>query len=237
MQQGSSSIFHYHQGWNINISSTTTSAHWLVLLPLFCCCFKDERSNFHCIRLWKECKSWESSPLWCQIGWGSLQFMIYGGNINDMRCIQLFSVGIVTIKCKTAKLSAASTRPKLHNSSHDGRKDPWPSLTKQPKLIKYDSGGPQVWFCLWMLCFLMFCHRNQFPVGKRSDRWVAGRLQQRWVLQAVWIPQSRGHAQEQHVQVRCFMWYNGLKVEIQIWDEVYVSWLLGVSSQMYLQSL
>lgn len=52
VQQGSSSIFHYHQGWNINISSTTTSALWLVLLPLFCCCFKDERSYFHCIWLW-----------------------------------------------------------------------------------------------------------------------------------------------------------------------------------------
>lgn len=171
VQQGSSSIFHYHQGWNINISSTTTSALWLVLLPLFCCCFKDERSYFHCIWLW---------------------------NVTSF-----FSIGTDTIKCKTAKISAASMRPKLHNSSHDGRKDSWLSLTKQTKWISSD--GLQVWFCLWMLCFLMFCHRNQFPAGKRSDRWVAGRLQQRWVLQVVRIPQSGGHAPEQHVQVRCFM--------------------------------
>lgn len=107
------------------------------------------------IVLWKECKSWESSLLWCQIGWGFLQFMIYGGNINDMRCNQLFSIGTVTIKCKTAKISAASMRLKLHNSSHDGRKDPWPSLTKVDQIwFRWSAGMILFSECCVFWCFV-----------------------------------------------------------------------------------
>lgn len=47
----------------------------------------------------------------------------------------------------------------------------------------------------------VFWCRNQFPVGKCTDLGVAGRLQQRWILQAIWIPPSWSHAQEQLVQV------------------------------------
>lgn len=43
--------------------------------------------------------------------------------------------------------------------------------------------------------------RDQLPPGKRPDRGVACSLQQWRILQAVWLPQGRGHAEEQHMQV------------------------------------
>lgn len=44
--------------------------------------------------------------------------------------------------------------------------------------------------------------RYQLRTGERSDRGLADRLQQRWLLQTVRLPPSRGYAEEQHVQVR-----------------------------------
>lgn len=49
--------------------------------------------------------------------------------------------------------------------------------------------------------------RYQFRAGERSDRGLAHRLQQRWLLQTVWVPSSRGHAEKQHLQVQHTRWW------------------------------
>ena len=51
------------------------------------------------------------------------------------------------------------------------------------------------------LLSLSLSNRYQLCPGKRSDRGLAHRLQQRWLLQVVGVPQSRGDAEEQHLQV------------------------------------
>lgn len=48
----------------------------------------------------------------------------------------------------------------------------------------------------------VFYSRDQFLVGKCANCGLAGCLQQWRFLQAVWVPQSWSHAQEQHMQVR-----------------------------------
>lgn len=80
------------------------------------------------------------------------------------------------------------------------------SLTKHPDVEEpVQSSAGVLLVVKTRFVIFMFCCRNQFPAGKCTDRRVAGCLQQRWFLQAVWIPQSWSHAQEQHVQVRCFL--------------------------------
>lgn len=59
-------------------------------------------------------------------------------------------------------------------------------------------------FYLAVLCFFFSClrlNRYQLCPGKCPDCGLAHRLQQRWFLQAVRVPPSRGDAEKQHLQV------------------------------------
>lgn len=49
---------------------------------------------------------------------------------------------------------------------------------------------------------LISVDRHQLRSGKCSDCSLADCLQQRWLLQIIWFPSSRGDAEEQHLQVR-----------------------------------
>lgn len=47
----------------------------------------------------------------------------------------------------------------------------------------------------------LLSNRHQLCPGERSDSRLAHRLQQRWLLQVVGVPQSGGDAEKQHLQV------------------------------------
>lgn len=67
---------------------------------------------------------------------------------------------------------------------------------------KNDFSVCYTWLRQLSICVVLRSVRNQLPPGKRTDRGVACSLQQWRILQAVWVPQSWSHAEEQHLQVK-----------------------------------
>lgn len=57
--------------------------------------------------------------------------------------------------------------------------------------------------CLMCLVLTAF-NRHEFCFGECPDRGLAYRVQQRWILQAVWLSQGRSDAEKQYLQVFMF---------------------------------